>query len=181
VQTGRELKAAKVIARVGDQVILAGDLLGQVNQFLHSQLEKMPPEQREQIPPEMLDQQRWLMIQQLLPQAIDTKLVYLDFLRTIPNERLPEITDSLYQSFDEKQLPLVVKRANLATAADLDEMLRSFGSSLDHQRRSFAEQVAAQQWRMRNASDRSEISHQDMLSYYREHLAEYEIVAKAKW
>ena len=35
-------EAAKIIAWVGDQVILAGDLLGQVNQFIHKNLETLP-------------------------------------------------------------------------------------------------------------------------------------------
>lgn len=177
----QELDAAKIIARVGDQVVLAGDILGQVNQFLHNQIQKMPPEQRGTIPEEILEQQRWRLVEQLLPQTIDAKLVYLDFMRSIPKERWPDVEDNLYKSFDDQQLPILIERASVQSAADLDSMLRSFGTSLDQQRRAFAEQVASFQWRRRNATDYQEISHDDMLSYYRDHADEYRIEARAKW
>lgn len=170
-----------MVARVGDEVILAGDLLGQVNQFLHSRMQQLSPEQRAQLDPNLLNNQRWTLIRQLLPQVIDGKLVYLDFLRTIPKERLPELQDSLYRAFDEQQLPILIERAKVDTAADLDEHLRSFGSSLDQQRRSFAEQLAAIQWKNRNGSSKKEITHQDMLGYYREHREDFLIQAKARW
>ena len=179
--SGKILEAAKVIARVGDQVVLAGDVLGQVNQFVHNYLQSLPAEHREQIPPEALEAQRWKLVAQLLPQTIDTKLVYLDFLRSVPEERLPDIQDGIYQQFDEKQLPLMIERAKVQTAADLDRLLRSFGSSLDQQRRSFAEQLVAAQWKRQHGTSKKEVSHADMLGYYFEHRAEFEIKAKAKW
>ena len=175
------MDATKIIARVGDEVILAGDLYGQVNQFLHSRLQEVPAEQRNMITPELLNERRWQLMQQVLPQVLDGKLVYLDFLRSLPSERIPDIQDSLYKAFDDQQLPTLIERADVQTAADLDKLLRSFGSSLDHQRRTFAEQLAAAQWKQRSASSGGEVSHEDMLVYYRDHLEEYRIVAKTKW
>lgn len=180
-QLGEEFEAAKIIARVGDEVVLAGDLLGQVNQFLHKRMQDIPEEQRSMLTPEILNKQRWMLMKQILPQAIDGKLIYLDFLRTIPKEKVPEIQDSLYKAFDEQQLPNVIERANVQTAADLDTLLRSFGSSLAQQRRSFAEQLAAAQWKQRSAGFKQEVTHDDMLTYYREHLDDYKIKAKSKW
>lgn len=176
-----ELEAAKIIARVGDEVILAGDLFGQVNQFLHARIEQLPPEQKMGITPDILNTQRWKLIEQLLPQAIQGKLMYLDFARSIPKERLPEIKDSLYEAFDEKQLPTLIERANVQTAADLDKMLRSFGSSLSQQRMTFAEQLAAAQWKQKNATDTREISHDDLIQFYRDHIEDYRIPARARW
>lgn len=180
-QSLEELEAAKIIARVGDEVILAGDLFGQVNQFLHQRIQELPPEQKSGLTPEILNTQRWKLIEQLLPQTVQGKLMYLDFLRTIPKERLPDIQDSLYEAFDEKQLPNLIERAKVQTAADLDKMLRSFGSSLGQQRMSFAEQLAAAQWRQRNATDEREISHEDLVQFYRNNLEDYRIQAKARW
>ena len=177
----QEMEAAKIIARVGDEVVLAGDLYGQVNQFLHSRLQEIPTEQRDQITPELLHERRWQLMRQVLPQVLDGKLVYLDFLRSIPAERVPEVQDSLYKAFDEQQLPILIERAKVQTAADLDRLLRSFGSSLDQQRRTFAEQLAAVQWKGRNSSDHKEISHADILDYYRQHIDDYRVEAKARW
>jgi hypothetical protein len=176
-----ELEAARIIARVGDDVILAGDLLGQVNQFLHQRIQQIAPAERNSITPEMLNEQRWKLMEQLLPQSIQGKLMYLDFRRSIPEERLPDIQDSLYQAFDEKQLPVLIERANVKSAADLDQLLRTFGSSLSQQRLTFAEQLAAAQWKDKNSTDTREISHEDLLEYYREHKEDYRIPSRARW
>ncbi len=181
VKSLQEMEATRIIARVGDEVILAGDLYGQVNQFLQSRLKEIPEEQRGQITPELLKERRWQLIRQVLPQVVDGKLIYLDFLRSIPKERVPDIQDSLFKAFDEQQLPTLIERANVQTAADLDAMLRSLGSSLGQQRRTFAEQLAAAQWKQQSGASKREVSHGDMVDYYRENIAAYHIDAKAKW
>ena len=112
-----ELEAAKIIARVGDEVILAGDLLGQVNQFLHKRIQELPPEQKSGLTPEVLNAQRWKLVEQLLPQSIQGKLLYLDFIRTIPKERLPDVQDSLMQAFDEQQLPHIDRTRKCANGS----------------------------------------------------------------
>jgi len=180
-QPVEELPGAKIIARVGDEVILAGDILGQVNQFLHNRIQQIPEAQRGQLTDEMLEEQRWKLMEQLLPQTIQVKLMYLDFLRTIPKENLPDIQDSLYKAFDDQQLPTLIERAKVQTAADLDALLRSFGSSLSQQRSTFAEQLAAAEWKKKNGRDDREISHDDLIQYYRENIESYRIEAKTRW
>lgn len=177
----KEFEAAKIIARVGDEVVLAGDLYGQVNKFLQDRINEVPEAQRSMLTPELISERRWQLMKQILPQMIDGKLVYLDFLRSIPSERIVEIQDSLYKAFDDQRLPSLIEQAKVNSAADLDSLLRSFGSSLDQQRRTFAEQLAAMQWKERNANDAKEISHQDLVDYYRAHIEDYRIVAKARW
>ena len=179
--SAKEFEAAKIVARVGDQVVLAGDLFGQINQFLHERLKAVPEAQRALLTPEVIAERRWDLMKQLLPQMIDGKLIYLDFLRSIPAERLPDIQDSLYQAFDEQRLPQLIEKAKVKTAADLDSLLRSFGSSLGQQRRTFAEQLAAMQWQERNAVSSKEVSHDDLVKYYQEHIDEYQLRAKCRW
>lgn len=179
--SAKEFEAAKIVARVGDQVVLAGDLFGQINQFLHDRLKEVPEAQRALLTPEVLAERRWDLMKQLLPQMIDGKLIYLDFLRSIPADRLPDIQDSLYQAFDEQRLPQLIEKAKVETAADLDGLLRSFGSSLGQQRRTFAEQLAAMQWQQRNATSNKEVSHDDLVKYYQEHIDDYQIRAKCRW
>lgn len=177
----KEFEAAKIIARVGDEVVLAGDLYGQVNKFLYDRMQEVPEAQRSMLTPELISERRWQLMKQILPQMLDGKLVYLDFLRSIPSDRIVEIQDSLYQAFDEQRLPTLIEEAKVNSAADLDSLLRSYGSSLEQQRRMFGEQLAAMQWKERSANSAKEISHQDLIDYYRAHIGDYRIVAKAKW
>ena len=184
--SAEEMEATKIIARVGDQVVLAGDLYAQVNQFLAARLKAIPAEHRNQITDELIRTRRWQLIKQVLPTVVDGKLIYLDFLRSIPAEKVPEIQDSLFKAFDEQQLPVLVERARadndkVKSAADVDAMLRGLGSSLEQQRRTFAEQLAAAQWKQQASRSTAEISHEDMLAYYREHIEDYRIQGKVRW
>src|SRR5690606_4575040 len=122
---------------------------------------------------EELDHQRWQLIRQLLPNAIDTKLAYLDFLRTVPSDRMPEVFDQIYRQYDQHQLPLAMERAQVATIAELDAKRREFGSSLAKERQAFAEQVLAREMIRNNLNPDEEVSHEELVRYYQEHLDEY--------
>ncbi len=166
-------EAAQIIARVGDQVILAGDLLGQINQMLSQYVGKVPEDE--------LNQQRQILMKQLLPIVIDTKLLYLDFLREIPRERIPDIQQRLDEQFDTARLGDLLEKAKVTSAAELDAVLRSYGSSLAKSKRAFAEQVLAQQMLRRNVNYEPVISHDEMLAYYRDHADEYAVPTKVRW
>lgn len=165
---------AQQIARVGSEPIFLGEVLGNVNQILEPYQGKYPDEE--------IERQRQKLIQQLLPFAIDTKLLYLDFLRDFPDKtRLPEVEKSVYEQFDKTQLELLMKKTNVTSIVELDAKLRSYGSSLQKTRRAFYEQVLGQQMLKRKVNLEQEISHGEMLDYYYAHVAEYAIGAKVRW
>jgi len=164
---------ARIIARVGDETILAGDLLGTINQMLAPYEGKAPPEE--------IAAQRELLMQQMLSGAIETKLVYNDFLRGMPAERIPDIEKALRDAFIESRLDELIERAKVANAAELDEVLRGYGSSLEKSQRVFKEQVLAQQHLKGQVKADREITHIEMLQYYRDHTEEFAIKAEVRW
>jgi parvulin-like peptidyl-prolyl isomerase len=164
---------AKIVARVGNQPILAGDLIGDINQMLEPY--------KDQASQEELDQQRLVLMRNLLDRLVETKLVYMEFLRTVPQEQLPTVEANLAKAFDEEQLDDMIKRAKVANAAELDAKLRDYGTSLDKQRKRFGEQYLAQMIVRKNVNYEPEITHREMLAYYQEHLDEYTFPATAKW
>lgn len=163
----------KVIAIVGDQHILAGDLLGDINQLLKPYEDKATKEQ--------LDEQRKLLMQKMLPKMIQTKMMYQEMLANVPPEAVPEIEKKLADQFDENQLPEFIERAEVETAAELDAKLREYGSSIEKQRRLFSEQVLAREVMRQNVPREPEVSHQEMLDYYRENAKDYERPARVRW
>lgn len=167
------LEGTEIVAVVGDQVILAGDLLGQINQLLESHADQMTAQQ--------LAEQRRIGIEQLLPRAIDTKLGYLEFLRTVDSEVLPQIRADMYRQFDEKRLPEIIEEASVASAAELDAKLRRYGSSLNKQRRAFFEQSVHREIVRRHINLDVEVSHEDMLGYYQQHANEFDYAARVRW
>ena len=79
---GEIFEPAEIIATVGDEQILAGDFNFQVNLMFESVAGKYSAE--------ALQAERRRIIQRLLPSSIESKMLYIDFLRTIPLEKLDE-------------------------------------------------------------------------------------------
>ncbi len=172
-KTGNLVEASRVLALVGNQSILAGDVLGQVNELLKPYEGKAPEDE--------LEQQRQLLVQQALPNLIDNKLVFLDFLRTIPPDKLPDLEKRVFELFSETELPKLVEKAGVKTNAELDAKLRELGSSLDKQRRLFMEKSIAGQMVRRNVDTDKDVTHDEMLQYYYDHSDDYELQARARW
>ncbi len=174
----------QIIAWVGDQPIQNGDIMPTIEQTLAPLLAKMSPDEvRSQ--QEEIEAQKRRLLQQLLTNSIETKLLYLDFLRNIPEEKrkeaLPQITKRAEEQFYEKQLPDALKRSQLNSAIELDAELRKFGSSLDAQRKMFVERILGQSVLGQKIDYEPEVTHQEILDHYREHAADYDVPARARW
>jgi parvulin-like peptidyl-prolyl isomerase len=164
----------QVIARVGGETILAGELLGRINQVLEPYMDQIPPQQ--------LPQQRALAMEKMLPSVIETRMVYLDFVREFPDKkRLPEVQKSLFDQFDEKQLPKVMEQAGVTSPGELDRKLRTYGSSLYKTKVSFSQQVIAQQMVHQKIDSNPLISLAELREYYQQHIDEYRTPAQARW
>jgi len=163
----------QIIAKVGNQTILAGDMLGSINQMLAPYEGKAPEAE--------LEAQRELLMKQMLAVAIETKLVYHDFIKDVPSERFPDIEKAMRKAFLSQRLPDLLDRAKVNSAAELDTKLREYGSSLEKTERVFMEQVLAQQHIRKVSDEDPEVTHQDMLTYYRDYREDFLIPAKARW
>ena len=133
------------------------------------------------------------LLNQLMRQQIDVKVLYQDFLKTVPKEQLPTVEESLHRHFEENMLPMLMKRENVVSRADLETALRAKGSSLDREKRIFSEQTIAQEWvrqkvkpegggdKGEKGNDKDEVTHEEMRTWYQKHLKDFEQPAKARW
>ncbi len=173
----RVVTPTELVATVGDQMILAGDVLPSIDQMLKDAASKIPAGQ--------LDQQRALFVQQLLPRKIEVKLVMLDFYRTIPadkrNEVLGNIDKQVEKQFFDAQVPVLMEQLEVESLTQLDAKLRSFGTSIGTQKSEFREQMMARTIIGDKINRTPEITHEQLLEYYREHSSEYDIPARARW
>lgn len=170
---GNQFEPAKIIAIVGDEHILMGDILPNVNQALEPYEGKVPPSE--------LEKQREMLIKRLLIGSIENKLVYLDFLRLVPADKVPEIHKNIHKKFDTERVPDLLEKTKLNSSVELDSKLRGYGSSLAKSRRLFTEQVLAHSMVGRNIKIDPEVTHEEMVAHYREHKADYEVPAKVRW
>ena len=96
-------------------------------------------------PASFVDPARRQLIQQILRQQIERKLVFQDFLRGVQKEVLPKIEQSVNREFEQSELPKLLKQER-PIAQDLEWTLRSHGTSLERQRQMFLEEVVYEQW-----------------------------------
>jgi hypothetical protein len=168
------LEAARVVARVGPEVVLEADLL---TPKALEWLEKVTPG----MPPEKVRELRLQICQQVLGPHVETLLVYVDACREIPAERLPDIRKNVDKAFDEQQLPKMMKEANAPNSMEYEKSLRARGMSLDRMRKMFFERGLAQEWLRKNVKTDEEIPHAELIAWYQNHLADYEFPAKARF
>ena len=170
----KTLEAAMIVARVGNEVVLEGDLL---TPSALAWLAKVSPG----LKAEQVRELKLQICKQVLPQHVESMIVYVDACRTIPEERLPEIEKKVNEAFDQQQLPRLVKDAGVANSLEYEQLLRSRGQSLDRIRKTFFERALAQQWVQQKVTSDAEIPHAEMIACYQNHLAEYEFPARARF
>ena len=72
------------------------------------------------------------------------------------------------------------KRSKVESAKELDQKLRSLGSSLEREKKTFIERTLAQQWVHQQIKPNEEITYDQMLKYYKEHQSEFETPAQSQ-
>jgi parvulin-like peptidyl-prolyl isomerase len=175
------IEGAEVLARVDGQVILASDVLWQVNHLIAAANQKQIAAGRGPIPKEQIDQAQRELMSRLLMGLIDTKLLYADFRRTVPAENLPKIDESIAKPFEEIEVPRLVKMLNLRDRAELDAELRKHYTSLKEVQRQFTEKTIAGEWLKQRMPKPQPIAHDALLAYYHDHPKEFEIPAEIDW
>ena len=165
------------VAFVGDQPVLAGDLLPAVDQALAKFVGKVPEDQ--------MMQQRAMYVQHLLLRKIEAKLVLLDFMRSIPADKQKEVMANIdkqvEKQFYDEQVVELMKGLEVESLADLQSKLKTFGSSIDKQKADFREQMLVRTMIGQKIERSPEVTHDQLLAYYREHTADYDVPARAKW
>lgn len=171
--TPEALEGCQVIARIDGQVILACDVLWQVNRVIEENRERIPPEQEQAI--------REQLMKRHVATLVDTKLLYAEFLRNVPKENLPTIEENLERFFQETEVPDLVKQLQVKDERELEREILRLGSSLDGARRAFNEKALASEWLRSKVKINEEVNPADMVEYYQEHLDDYDFPSQARW
>lgn len=167
------LEGGQIVARVDGQIVLASDVLWQVEQLLEAN--------RDRIPPDQLEEARNALLRQQVMGLIDTKMIYANFRQKVPAENLPTIEENLRKPFEEQEVPRLVKMLELNDRTELDALLRQSGTSLDDLRRQFNERTIAGEWLRQMVPKPREATHEEMLEYYNEHKQDFTFPAQVKW
>jgi hypothetical protein len=173
------LDGCQVIARIDNQIVLACDVLWKVNSMIETYQENSPPEKR--VPPEQMQATREQLMRREIAALLDRKLLYDEFRRNVPQENMPRVEQELLKPFEEKEIPELMKQLKVNNQRDLERELARLGSSLADVRRTFNENVIASEWVRSKVKINEEVSPEEMLEYYKSHLADYEFPNQARW
>lgn len=165
--------SAKVVARVGDEVILAADVMPIVEAEFKALAQNYPPEHHEML-------RNMLMIKHV-KSAAETKLLVHDMKKGVDDKKWPEMEQQIMQHFEKFYLPDMRKKAKVKTDQELEAKMKAQGTTMKMQRKAFMEMVLVQEWMKKNTKTDEHVTHQQMLEYYHEHHADYEFPAKARF
>ncbi len=165
-------EGAEIFGRVGSDVILAKEI-----NFGIAELRA----RNQEVPPEILEAKIREVLKQRLDQRIEEKLVLQHAKRTIPAENFPKVQENVAGEFEKSQIPRLMKATGARTRQELEDALHAAGSSLAVQKQTFVDQILAHEWLRQQVKTDEEVSHEQMLDYYHEHLADFETPARARW
>jgi hypothetical protein len=204
-QTPKLFKPTTVLATVGSEYIMAGDLLPQVEMVMWNFIQDIPPAELTKYRDDIA-RQKEILLTTLLQQAIDAKVLYVAFRKSLKpdelktlDERIDSVSVAAFDGALEEMLPRVkaadkkelkqlrqedmhLAQLSILMVADgaetmheLDQILRRFGSSYEMEKMRFAEVNFGRQLIVQNVNLQEEITHRQMLDYYRKNIADYQL------
>ncbi|MBT6848132.1 MAG: hypothetical protein HOA14_12030, partial [Planctomycetaceae bacterium] len=210
-QTPKLFKPTTVLATVGSEYIMAGDLLPQVEMVMWNFIQDIPPAELTKYRDDIA-RQKEILLTTLLQQAIDAKVLYVAFRKSLKqdelktlDERIDSVSAAAFDGALEEMLPRVkaadkkelkqlrqedmhLAQLSILMVADdaetmheLDQILRRFGSSYEMEKMRFAEVNFGRQLIVQNVNLQEEITHRQMLDYYNKNIADYQFNTKARW
>jgi parvulin-like peptidyl-prolyl isomerase len=211
-ELGDKFLPGQIMARVGNQVILYGEVASLVDQSMNAERARIT--NKYQLTE--YNTKRDAAIRSITKQLAEKKLQYVEFQRTLAakakdkaKEAEKDINKNVQNAFDKgldemrekmekvttrkemdelmrtdivlPRLALLMKENKVETRAQLDEVLRTFGSSLEKQVAMFKEHNLGQQAVIEKIKKQPEVTHADMLEYYRKNPDKFAIPAKARF
>jgi hypothetical protein len=175
---------AEIVAHVGSEVIQASEVLPNINEAVskvvteHAAELSPDPEIREM----QLNQFRRTVMKQALDAMVQVKLLLSELRRKVPPEGLKKNEDHLRKAFNSAMIPRLMEQYKATSVIDLENKLAKVGSSLEMQRTVFSERELAGSWlRQQIKDDPSPPTHEQMLTYFRQHSVEWDTPARVRW
>lgn len=169
------LEGGEIVARIDGQIVLASDVMWQVNKIIAAN--------RDRIPPDEIEEARKFLLRQQVMGLVDTKLLYADFRRKVPAENIPNIEENLEEPFEENEIPRLMKLMEVEDQRELAVALQKLGTSVTDMQRQFNERTIAGEWLRQLAPKPKEVTYDELVTYYKENegKGKYDQPAQARW
>ncbi|MFO0924898.1 MAG: peptidyl-prolyl cis-trans isomerase [Pirellulales bacterium] len=179
VANEKSFTAGRLIAIVGEEPVLEGDILPMVDPLLA----------KNGVPREQWDAYREKLLRPALVEYINNRCLAQKFMHDMVGSKPPKeyiearkkIDPRIAQSFHEKMIPKLMTDYDASSDVELDQKLREIGTSIGAQRASFRDSIMAQQAIEKNVPRKKDPTLNDLRSYYEDHADQWQKPARAKW
>ena len=177
----REFGAGTLIAVVGTEHILAGDMYVFVEPIIEKRRSSLTADQERQF--------RATLVRQVLTQYVEIKALYQEFFRDMVGNKPPKevaemqtkVTMKAAQIFHDKQVPELLSKYQVTDLAALERKLQEKSMSLASLQTQFTERVLSSELERKYVPDKYEFSRAELLAFYEDHSDEWNVIARAKW
>ena len=180
------IEPATILAHVGTEIVQASELLPTVHQIIDAYIEKNLREKFHDMPEDYRRKTRnkWEreVLEAQLKDAVNVKVLLTELKSEAPEEALQKNVEHIRGLFNQDEIKRLMTVYKASSTVDLDAKLRAQGGSLDAQRTVFVDRYLAVGWVQQQIREkRREPSHEEMVAYYRQNIAEWERPARARW
>ncbi|MDX1925890.1 MAG: peptidylprolyl isomerase [Pirellulaceae bacterium] len=177
----REFDAGELVAVVGTEHVLAGDMMVFIEPILEKNRDKMTPEQEKQV--------KAKLIRDVLAQYVEIKAMYQEFFRDMVGNKSPKeveemqakVTMKAAQIFHDKQIPVMMKKYKVDDLASLERKLHEHSLSIATLQNQFTERVLSSELERKYVPDEYEFSREELWAYYQEHDSEWNVTSRARY
>jgi len=181
----------EMVARVGTQVILMGDILPKLRrlalQIASEYVKAMSEEERERISQQEIEQDMNKFIAQSYPEVLKEQiifaLVYNDYEFSQDKTSQGIFNDRMGEEFERIEIPAMMQEFNVTNLAALKKYLEEqLGSSLEKEKRQWIREQIVKQWinmSMQRATGDS--THDEMKDFYERNKAMFTSTTRARW
>ncbi len=177
-----KLDAGQLIAVVGEEHILAGDMSVFVEPVIQQNKHRIDTPEKEAMA-------RAQLTRQVLKEYISIKANYQEFFRDAVGTKPPDeiiavkekVIPSAAKAFYKMQVPVLLKKYDVVSIAELQKKLAEKSLSLETMRKQFIEQALGAEYERKYVPQKFDVDHYELLQYYREHEADWNMPARAKW
>lgn len=173
------LKECEVIARVNSEVILACELEWQVRLMFEERFGRKSTKSVADSP--LFAEARQALMKRLTISRVEIALLYADFRSNAPGADLTSIQEQLQEPWEGQEIPRLMKSVGVEEIAELEPRLMGLGTSLAERREDFYRTMIARTWMTQSVKIDREVTHDQMLDYYRDHEGDYHEPDRARW
>lgn len=169
-----------VVALVNDHPIFAGEVLAPIRPNLKKAEQQMKDEFGKGYKPEMMHRLRAQAILANLPRIVERKMLVLAAMSAFKKQQLEGLSKSLDSEW-EQQIEEMMRANKVTSINELDELLKENDYDLEEHKAAFKDQQIAMQYVSFKAHSKFEPTRKELLTYYEEHLSDYEFPARVHW